>query len=218
MWADQILASKPPDTVEPDTIPEEGKEVVSGYSVSEDTPVPPGDGAADEPGVTTTITMDDVPVTEEPPAQESEREEASPRAEGTDVGAESGPIAFPTSDDTASQKPPSTHTPVVTFGSEVNTPPRSATPDVEVEAKRKRPTPAQSFQRLARRISLTTWKEGGGVSIPRIPGFVRRGSSDSAPAETSTTPASDGKTGSTSSPGDTIKDRKKTKRKSLNLI
>jgi hypothetical protein len=221
MWADQILASKP-DSV--DTIPKEAKDVLSGYSAGgEDTSVPSADptgggGAADEPEMTATTTIDGVAAAKEQKRPVEESEQASPKAEGTEIGAESGPVAFPTSDDTASQKsPPSTHTPIVAFGSEVNTPSRSATPDVEAEGKRKRPTPAQSFQKLARRISLTTRKEGGGMSIPRIPGFGRR---DSSGAETSTTPASDSKressTGSAS--GDTVKHRKKTKRKSLNLI
>lgn len=59
--------------------------------------------------------------------------------------------------------------PAVTFGASVNSPPsRTGTPDPESEPKRKRIS-SQNFQRLARRISLTTRRQSSSSSI--IPGF-----------------------------------------------
>ncbi|KAJ8494557.1 hypothetical protein ONZ45_g13206 [Pleurotus djamor] len=89
------------------------------------------------------------------------------------------PVAFPTSDDAASQRdeaasPP--QAPGVTFESHVNTPPRTGTPDVDGEPKRKL-NAAQNFQRLARRISITTRRTGSTSSISMIPGLKRGDSS-----------------------------------------
>src|SRR5260221_4790015 len=75
---------------------------------------------------------------------------------------DSGPVAFPgsTSDEAASQKAPSvTQTPGITFAQEVGTPERTGTPDPESETKRKLIS-SQNFQRLARRISITTRRAG----------------------------------------------------------
>lgn len=65
--------------------------------------------------------------------------------------------------------------PAVTF--DVNSPPeRTGTPDLEGEPKRKRIS-SQNFQRLARRMSLTTRRQGSVSSIlpnlPNIPGLKR---------------------------------------------
>ncbi|KAF8972932.1 hypothetical protein BDZ97DRAFT_1778410 [Flammula alnicola] len=93
----------------------------------------------------------------------------------------SPPIAFPTSRDSQSDiqreetpAPVPIPTPAVTFGASVNSPPsRTGTPDPESEPKRKRIS-SQNFQRLARRISLTTRRQGSSTSIiPGIPGFKR---------------------------------------------
>ncbi|KAI0058695.1 hypothetical protein BV25DRAFT_1901938 [Artomyces pyxidatus] len=91
----------------------------------------------------------------------------------------SAPIAFP-SDDAASQQelpasPPLTQSPGITFAAGVDTPPRTGTPDPEAEPKRKRIS-SQNFQRLARRISVTTRRAGSVTSIP-ILGSLRRDSS-----------------------------------------
>ncbi|KAH9987023.1 hypothetical protein BJV74DRAFT_951775 [Russula compacta] len=100
-------------------------------------------------------------------------------------------VAFPgsTSDESASQKAPSTtQTPGVVFAPEVGTPERTATPDPESETKRKRIS-SQNFQRLARRISISTRRAGSvsGLPIP-ILGNLRRDSTSasSAPAQAST--------------------------------
>lgn len=90
------------------------------------------------------------------------------------------PMTFPASDSAAPSVPSTSASPsqslpaqTVMFGSGVTTPSRSGTPDPDSEGKRKR-SPAQNLQRLARRISLTTRKEGSGVSLPRIPGFGKK--------------------------------------------
>ena len=94
--------------------------------------------------------------------------------------AASEPLAFPASDDTVSQQhsertPSQSQAPAVTFRSNLNSPPsRTGTPDPDSEPKRKRIS-SQNFQRLARRISLTTRRQGSVSSI--IPGLKR----DSSP-------------------------------------
>lgn len=169
-----------------------------------------------EPVVTSPVPFpsEDVPAEEapvdSPPIQESNVSEPviySP----TPI---SSPIAFPTSGDDQSDVQregtlgPATETsatpvaaplPVrapagVTFGSSVNSPPsRTGTPDPESEPKRKRIS-SQNFQRLARRISLTTRRSSSSNSIiPSLPGFKRdqspRVSTDDANATSSAGPS-----------------------------
>ncbi|PPQ89526.1 hypothetical protein CVT25_012198 [Psilocybe cyanescens] len=92
----------------------------------------------------------------------------------------SAAIAFPTSDSRTNirrektpppiSSPPTVSFPAVTFGASVNSPPsRTGTPDPESEPKRKRIS-SQNFQRLARRISLTTRR---GSSSSGISGLKR---------------------------------------------
>ena len=129
---------------------------------------------------------------------------------------DSAPIAFPTgtSDETASQKAPSaTQGPGITFAQGVSTPERAGTPDPETETKRKRIS-SQNFQRLARRISVTTKRAGSISGIP-ILGNLRRDTtsgSGSTPAQEST----DGEAGpkvSSESPAPSISDSDKDKAK-----
>lgn len=129
---------------------------------------------------------------------------------------DSAPVAFPTStsDESASQKAPSTtQTPGITFAQGVSTPERTGTPDPESETKRKRIS-SQNFQRLARRISLTTKRAGSVSGIP-ILGNLRRDAtsgSGSTPAQEST----DGDAGpkvSSESPAPSINDSDKDKGK-----
>ncbi|KAJ3749144.1 mitochondrial half-size ABC transporter [Lentinula detonsa] len=78
-------------------------------------------------------------------------------------------VAFPISDETQSttNSVPATPTPAgVTF--EASTSPRTGTPDPDAEPKRKRIS-SQNFQRLARRISISTRRQGSVASI--IPGI-----------------------------------------------
>lgn len=159
------------------------------------------------------------------PDQVPSAEVASPVASPT---AES-PVAFPTSPVAESavsipdpvqpkalpSTPPAVPTPTsVTF--EASESPRSGTPDPDAEPKRKRIS-SQNFQRLARRISITTRRQGSISSI--IPGLKR--DRDSSP-QVSVDEGSPVQGGSThESPASSIADGKmkkkdkKLKRKSL---
>lgn len=102
------------------------------------------------------------------------------------------PLTFPTTEEPSSQPPPELvaipHGPAVTFGENVN-PPRTGTPDPESEPKRKRIS-SQNFQRLARRISLTTRRQS---STSIIPGLKRDNSprvSTESRGESTESPAS----------------------------
>ncbi|EJF58200.1 hypothetical protein DICSQDRAFT_110500 [Dichomitus squalens LYAD-421 SS1] len=80
------------------------------------------------------------------------------------------PLAFPTSPETGSQREGSVaeRAPGVTFQA-AQTPERSGTPDPEADGKRRRTLSTQGIQRLARRISITTRRQGSGSNIPSIP-------------------------------------------------
>jgi ATP-binding cassette subfamily B (MDR/TAP) protein 6 len=78
-------------------------------------------------------------------------------------------VAFPVSDDNQSISHSVPPIPAgVTFEA-TSTPPRTGTPDPDSEPKRKRIS-SQNFQRLARRMSISTRKQG---SISLIPGLKR---------------------------------------------
>lgn len=91
------------------------------------------------------------------------------------------PLAFPSNDEPDSQaeavimqpeRAATPQTPGVTFPANLTTPPsRTGTPDPESEPKRKRIS-SQNFQRLARRISLTTRRQSSASSI--LPNVLRR--------------------------------------------
>ncbi|KAI0661121.1 hypothetical protein C8Q70DRAFT_932186 [Cubamyces menziesii] len=98
-----------------------------------------------------------------------------------------GPIAFPGSSETASQREGSVaeraQSPGVTF-QDTHTPSRTGTPDPEADGKRRRTLSTQGIQRLARRISITTRRQGSSTSIPAlagsfIPGLKRENTSGS---------------------------------------
>jgi hypothetical protein len=105
---------------------------------------------------------------------------------------------------------PVSFTPAVTFG--VSSPPsRTGTPGPEDEGKRKRIS-SQNFQRLARRISLSTRRQGSMSSIiPNIPGLVKRSESPRASTDDNDTRA-EGST--TDSPASSVKGDDKGKSKS----
>ncbi|KAG1716106.1 hypothetical protein ID866_1078 [Astraeus odoratus] len=108
----------------------------------------------------------------------------------SDEGSPPAPIAFPTSDDTRSVSSQPRH-PIpghvqsnsVTFDT-TSTPPRSDTPDPSgtpnaesTDGKRKRIS-SQNFQRIARRISLSTQRKGANIpAIANIANVLRRESS-----------------------------------------
>ncbi|KAK7692857.1 hypothetical protein QCA50_004492 [Cerrena zonata] len=116
------------------------------------------------------------------------------------------PIAFPGSvDDTASQHAPSladrATSPGVTFQN-VATPPRTGTPDVEQDGKRRRTLSTQGMQRLARRISLSGRRQGSTSNIltSAIQGLKREGTSTSK--DTDSAKGSDSIRASTDAPRD----------------
>ncbi|KAF4620663.1 hypothetical protein D9613_000572 [Agrocybe pediades] len=151
---------------------------------------------------------------------EVEALDASKPAEIPPVAAvSSAPIAFPTSDDQSDVQPqeeqPAAPVPIaspgVTFGI-VNSPPsRTGTPDPDSEPKRKRIS-SQNFQRLARRISLTTRKSSSSSIIPSIPGLKR--DSPRVSTDDSARPESSAAGASNDSPAGSVKDDKgKSKKK-----
>jgi len=126
---------------------------------------------------------------------------------------DSTPVAFPgsTSDETASQT--TGQAPGITFAPEVSTPERTGTPDPESETKRKRIS-SQNFQRLARRISITTRRAGSVSGIPILGNLRRDGTSTPTPAQESTATDSDaGAKAASESPAPSIGESDKDKAK-----
>ncbi|RDB25444.1 Heavy metal tolerance protein [Hypsizygus marmoreus] len=126
------------------------------------------------------------------------------------------PLAFPSAADTSPEPQPErvatpAQGPAVTFGANVNSPPsRTGTPEPESEPKRKRIS-SQNFQRLARRISLSTRRQSSSSSI--IPGLKRespRVSTDDSRGEGSL--RNESPAGSIKSDGDKGKLKKKEKK------
>ncbi|KAI9457421.1 hypothetical protein F5148DRAFT_1287661 [Russula earlei] len=128
---------------------------------------------------------------------------------------DSAPISFPrTSDESASQTAPSIpQTAGISFAQDIPTPERTGTPDPDSDTKRKRIS-SQNFQRLARRISISTRRAGSVSNIP-ILGNLRRdtiSTSASAPTQEST----DGDAGpkvSSESPAGSVNETDKDKTK-----
>ncbi|KAJ2913474.1 hypothetical protein MD484_g6942, partial [Candolleomyces efflorescens] len=98
------------------------------------------------------------------------------------------PIAFPTEESTP-EKPQAQSPPAVTFGASAFSPPRTGTPDPESEPKRKRIS-SQNFQRLARRISLTTRRQNSVSSM--LPDILKRDSSPRVSTDEGTSPRGEG--------------------------
>jgi hypothetical protein len=148
-------------------------EMVSEPLPSEDAP---GDAVTEMPGVDRADAADAAPRGEA--GAEPESQALIVDSPTSPISPISPTVSFPTSDASAADP---VQLPGVTFGSEVNTPPRSGTPDPESEPKRKRIS-SQNFQRLARKMSLTTRRTGSTSSIPIISGLLRnnspRGSTD----------------------------------------
>ncbi|KIO04474.1 hypothetical protein M404DRAFT_550650 [Pisolithus tinctorius Marx 270] len=121
------------------------------------------------------------------------------------------PVAFPVSDDArsvASQPRPAVPGHVqgasVTFDT-TTTPPRSGTPDPSgtpndsTDGKRKRIS-SQNFQRLARRISLSTPRKGAGIpGIANIANVLKRDSSLKGDSKDKAADKDEGKSGESSS-------------------
>lgn len=162
-------------------------------AVTEDTAAPITDDAPtnDVPAPSTHEDIEQVtaePVAEDAPVafptsgDEEPAEEAKETEEPAIVSSPvSSPIEFPTSDDASASNAVPVSSPGITFAPEVSSPPRTGTPDPESEPKRKRIS-SQNFQRLARRISLSTKRQGSSSSFPSIPGLRRDGSKDESAA------------------------------------
>jgi hypothetical protein len=221
MWADQISASDEPVIVVGETVTAE----VPGYSVENVEPAP-------TPAVPEEDTLVDVGLSEDVPVEAqttlpeivSQNTDASlvafpsedpPSTSQDEAPTEIAPMPAASADtsatgtEVADKAPAAATTPGVTFSKEVDTPPRTGTPDPDSEPKRKRIS-SQNFQRLARRISITTRRTGSSSSIPIISGLKRsespRGSSDGG--------TGDSPTSSTQGESDKGK-KKKDKRKSI---
>ena len=223
MWADQIASSD--DLVIPLGEDDPRKEN-SGYVVNETDPAPLVEvGGAPEgstPNVmdgglvdTPEMILANLPPEDVPAGAEAETAD-SPSHQTLAV--QTGNLDLSSTTPAASLRSPGptpAQSPGVTFGSEVNTSPRSGTPDAESEPKRKRIS-SQNFQRLARKMSLNTRRAGSTSSIPIISGLLR----DNSPREStdgSVREREDGRTDSPtrSLPGDSGKKRKERKRKSI---
>ncbi|KAF8894942.1 hypothetical protein CPB84DRAFT_1816097 [Gymnopilus junonius] len=133
------------------------------------------------------------------------------------------PVAFPTSENQSDkgkseQSVVQTQTPGVTFSSNVDSPPsRTGTPNPESEPKRKRIS-SQNFQRLARRISLTTRRQSSSSSIiPGLPGLpgLKRDQSPRVSSDDASRPENTAAGPSNNSPAPSFKgeDKPKSKKK-----
>lgn len=209
-----IDAAPTQDTAEP--LAEASEAPVDGTAPAQDTVLggtrpqaalsPDGSAAA---AVAAGTQVDDTPV-------------AFPKANPVAVAfptSDSGPVAFSgsTSDEAASQKDPSvTQTPGITFAQEAGTPERTGTPDPESETKRKRIS-SQNFQRLARRISVTTRRAGSVSGIPILGNLRRDTTSASASGSTQDTdapkPSSESPAASIQSEPDKDKSKKEKEKK-----
>ncbi|KAJ7072460.1 hypothetical protein C8F01DRAFT_1216110 [Mycena amicta] len=195
MWADQITASgdvptpaATTDKILPEEVPEEVEEVpeavVTGYSAE-------AEEVSSEvaPENTEPILLEEAAAIEPPtkdheatvtfPTLAPEPDSATPKLA---LGGQ--PLAFPVSDD-ASLADNAPATPGVTFEPNLTSP--TTSPDPEAEPKRKRIS-SQNFQRLARRISIGTRRQGSTSSIASIiPGLKRDKSGDDASVDSPTT-------------------------------
>lgn len=212
----------PPPPPEPVPVPTEAK--VSDITPEAETLAPVAFPSSDESAPVTFPSEDGPKETDAPSASAAPiafpaSEQSAPIAFPAPSDG-SAPIAFPGSE-TASQSTPSVteraQSPGVTFQN-VATPPRVGTPDVDQEGKRRRTLSTQGIQRLARRISITSKRQGSTASAilaNAIPGLKRAdtsGSHDSHPrAEGSSTPREGAKGSPTASVNSDIP-RTKTKK------
>jgi hypothetical protein len=219
MWADQISASG--DTaasVEDQAV----KEAVAGDPA--DQAEPAADAAVEDDAqrerAASSLFVDKSEAT--PAAPESTADTGDmppvpskePEAVPADESVPPAALAFPTAEDTTrptSERIPSQSGGGVTFEDSVNAPPsRSGTPDPEAEPKRKRIS-SQNLQRIARKISLTTRRQGSGTVIPGI----KRDSPSTPQDGTSARNSNESPTASVQSDTGKKKKDKKEKRKSI---
>lgn len=131
---------------------------------------------------------DKAPVSPPTPAKEEEKPLPFPVSTAEEDQAPLGALSFPTSGDDRSsvaspdlpQDTPASPLQGVTFDDSVHSS-RVGSPDPESEPKRKRIS-SQNFQRLARRISVTTRRQGSTSSI--LPSLLKRDSQQGKPGIT----------------------------------
>jgi hypothetical protein len=181
MWADQISASNEPVIVVGETVTAE----VPGYSVENVEPAPTP-AVLEEDTLVDVGPSEDVPVEAQTTLPEivSQNTDASlvafpsedpPSTSQDEAPTEIAPMPTASADtpatgtEVANKVPAAAITPGVMFSSKVNMPPCTGRPDPDSELKRKR----ISFQRLARRISLTTRRTGSSSSILIVSGLKR---------------------------------------------
>jgi ATP-binding cassette subfamily B (MDR/TAP) protein 6 len=220
-------------SVEPDLSAEANEEVADQGEMADtlaDAPPQEDMVGSPEPDLGTTSQVLEEPETtqavEDPPppvpvVPESAAPIAFPASEPVDpptspVTAE--PLTFPVADDASAtelERTASNATPGVTFETGLASP--TTSPDPDAEPKRKRIS-SQNFQRLARRISLTTRRQGSTSSMASIiPGLKRDKTSvddNSVRGEGSGRNSTDSPTASLSDKGKLKKKDKKDKRKS----
>lgn len=189
MWADQVSATEDAavsvaaGSVEKEASPENGEanEGLAEDQRPSDTVIPPQDGyLVSTPDQRSTVDLAQKGVTLEPESLAFPSSTPDDVVDGKGTETNEGPIQFPQESTPppplsfpSSEPEGSSTKPAVTFGADVN-PPRTGTPDQESEPKRKNMA-SQNFQRLARRISLTTRRQSSSI-IPNIPGLRRESS------------------------------------------
>lgn len=225
MWANQITASvDPAPSIRDQGVKEEavssdiGDQIESAIHVAAEDEAPREIAAVvDTPETIPAVLESAENASDAPPVPSKE-----PVVPPADKSGSPGPVAFPTSDDT--QRSPSEGVSSqtgggVTFGDSV--PSRTATPDPEAESKRKRIS-SQNFQRIARKMSLTTRRQGSGTF--NIPGIKRDASSSRSQAPQDVAKASsarnsnDSPVGSVQSDLGKSKDSKKEKKEKRKTI
>ena len=198
MWADQVSSDDPAQSIEDTSIKgevsgyvvddrepiaseQEGKQDTTFPAPYSPAPISSADAVPESSLAATVPAEDQLGHTESDritfPKSETDSVGAQvATSDSTDAPVSSGPVVaehltFPTTEADSSQPPPlepiaPIQGPAVTFGENVN-PPRTGTPDHESETKRKRLS-SQNFQRLARRISLTTRRQSSTSILPSL--------------------------------------------------
>ncbi|KAF8054164.1 mitochondrial half-size ABC transporter [Lyophyllum atratum] len=236
MWADQVSASD--DHISLDE--RSTKKEVSGYAIEESGPPPverEHESIADTPESSAALQSADavdaiteptdiVPASEdlldpapEPKAPSHEQEStisSSPIHAPTPITPIASPLVFPSSSEPEPEPQPervaSPQGPAVTFPANLNSPSsRTGTPDPDSEPKRKRIS-SQNFQRLARRISLTTRRPSSTSIIPGLKRESPRVSTDDGSARAEGSLKNESPAGSVKGDGDKSKLKKKDKK------
>lgn len=226
MWADQISATEDPAA----SLLGSTKKETSGYDVDDSSTAPDdkvsGPEAVAEDAIDLSETNDDnasktaegdnISSPADPttpvafPSFDGDQDEADlePRDAPAEHAITTAPVETESPPTEPAGKPVERATPGVTFGTDVALPPsRTGTPDPDSEPKRKRIS-SQNFQRLARRISLTTKRQNSVTSL--IPGLKRSDSPRTSVDAGETSGGSGSPAGSVD--GSKSKDKKKDKK------